>query len=136
MSKSRWIKKYTKLEHLDGILQHRYLHLGPPQEWDDKNDSECIRLFSAVRGGFEIRATCLTEAVDRFHFWHVFGEREKGVCLWFDKVDLLSDVDQDASLVAGKVQYRTLQNLGTFEPRLLPFLKTILRPKKHFTTDE
>ena len=123
MSKKHWLKKYTKLEYLHATLQQRQLYLGYPKEWDDKNDSECIRLYSATSDGFEIRATCLTEAADRFHFWHVFGEREKGVCLWFDKNSLLNDIKNDASLVANEVQYPTCRKLSQIEPHLIPFIK-------------
>lgn len=125
MANSSWLKKYTKLEHLKGILQERQLYLGDPSDWEDQNDSEVIRLSSKNFGGFNLRATCLTEAVDRYHFWHVFGEREHGVCLWFEKDSLLNDVQNDPSLVADIVQYRNAEDLRRLERKSIPFTKRV-----------
>lgn len=122
-AKSQWLKKYTKLEYLQLILKTRHLHLGNPKCWPDKNDSKLIQLYSAASGAFAMRATCLTAAADRFHFWAIFGECEKGVCLWFDKMSLLGDIGNDQSLVAEKAQYRSPDGLRKLERRLVPFAK-------------
>lgn len=124
MLKTSWLKKYTKLEYLADTLRKQELHLAnPKKDWDDKNDSKCLDLYSDICGGFEVKATCLTEAEDRFHFWHIFGERENGVCLWFEKSSLLRDVNRDASLIAGNVNYPPVKNLKRLERRLIPFTK-------------
>ena len=123
LANSSWLKKYTRLEHLKGILQERQLYLGDPKDWEDRNDSEVIRLSSTTFGGFNLRATCLTEAVDRYHFWHIFGGREHGVCLWFEKYSLLNDVENDPSLIADLVQYRNARDLSRLEPKSIPFTK-------------
>jgi hypothetical protein len=123
MPRKRWLKKYTKLKYLEEILRSSHLHLGDPSEWPDKNDSEGIRLFSGGNGGFKILSTCLTEAADRFHFWHVFGEQEKGVCLWFDKDLLVRDIGKDNSLIANDVQYRTPEKLALLSFDQIPFAK-------------
>ncbi|SPH23873.1 hypothetical protein DEA8626_02950 [Defluviimonas aquaemixtae] len=123
MPMNRWLKKYTKLEHLEPTFRALQLHLGDPKEWDDKNDSECIRIYSERFPEHEIRGTCLTEASDRFHFWHVFGERENGVCLWFERDSLIDDIKQDGSLLADKVRYRLPAELSQLELRLIPFAK-------------
>ena len=67
-AKMQWLKKYTKLEYLQSILEERRLYLGNPKDWPDKNDSKLIQLYSGASGAFEMRATCLAEAADRFHF--------------------------------------------------------------------
>jgi len=125
MSKKHWLKKYMKLENLERTLKEKQLHLGNPTvDWDDKNDSECIRIYSAKKSqGFEILGTCLTEAADRFHFWHIFGDKEKGVCLWFEKESLIKDIMTDGSLVANKVEYRRAEQLSKLKADLLPFVK-------------
>lgn len=120
---ANWLKKYTKLRHLQPMLENRQLHLGAPEGWDDKNDSELIQLYSKASGGFVVRVNCLTMAQDRFHFWDVFGERENGVCLWFDKVGLLADIQKDQSLVANNVQYKLPSELCKLEPKYVPFAK-------------
>lgn len=123
MPHKQWLKKYTKLDYLEGILRNRHLHLGNPSDWDDKNDSEGIRLFSAGHSDFKVLSTCLTEAADRFHFWHVFGEREKGVCLWFDKERLIHDIQTDSSLIADSVLYRTPKEVAQLSANQIPFAK-------------
>ncbi len=120
---ANWLKKYTELRHLKPMLEKRQLHLGAPESWDDKNDSELIQLYSKASGGFEILVNCLTMAKDRFHFWDIFGKRENGVCLWFDKAELLADIHKDQSLVANNVQYKLPKELRELEPRRIPFAK-------------
>ncbi|WP_146193161.1 hypothetical protein [Maritimibacter sp. 55A14] len=123
MPKERWLKKYTKLKHLEAVLKGQQLHLGNPREWEDKNDSECIRIYSDKFLKFEVRGTCLTGAADRFHFWHIFGGRKRGVCLWFERDSLIKDIKGDASLVADKVRYRMPAGLSQLESGLIPFAK-------------
>lgn len=119
----RWLKKYTRLEHLSSVLEKRQLHLGDPAHWDDKNDSELIQIYSHASGAVETRSACLTGAADRYHFWAVFGENTKGVCLWFDRDDLLSDIQKDQTLMAGPVQYMSASKLSKLKLRKIPFAK-------------
>jgi len=114
-----------KLEHLERTLQDKNLHLGnPDKDWPDRNDSKCINMYSSQKNqSFPILGTCLTEASDRFHFWHIFGEKEKGVCLWFRKDKLIEDVQGDASLIFGNVQYKTTKDLIGVKAHQVPFIK-------------
>lgn len=123
MPNSSWLKKYTTLEHLEKTIRNRELHLGDPSKWSDKNDSECIRLYSNWCGDFKMLATCLTNAPDRFHFWHIFGERERGVCLWFEQDRLCKDIEKDSTLVFRKVKYPPPADLTKTNPCDLPFTK-------------
>jgi hypothetical protein len=122
-AKTVWLKKYTRLSYLPEILKKRRLHLGDPKDWTDKNDSKLIGLWSCAFDVPDIRVTCLAEAPDRFHFWDIFGECEKGVCLWFDKSILLDDIRKDTSLISEMVQYRSLAGLRQLDARLVPFAK-------------
>ena len=123
MPKKRWLKKYTKLEYLEQILKEQKLHLGNPGRWPDKNDGRCIQAFSDGAGKYEILGTCLTGAKDRFHFWHVFGEQDQGVCLWFERSSLIKDIEADQSLIAREVKYLTPQKLAVLDLDWLPFAK-------------
>lgn len=40
MPQKQWLKKYSKLDYLDGILRNRRQHLGDPSDWHNENDSE------------------------------------------------------------------------------------------------
>ena len=70
-----------------------------------------------------MRVTCLTMAEDRFHFWKIFGESEKGVCLWFDRAQLEKDIKKDETLVAHDVQYPSNDELRSLQRHLIPFAK-------------
>lgn len=123
MPKRKWLKKYSKLEYLKSTLTECQLHLGNPSEWPDKNDSECIRIYSDGIPDHDIRGTCLTDAEDRFHFWHIFGECELGVCLWFDKKSLIRDIAEDKTIVSGEVHYCRPKELSKLKHELIPFAK-------------
>lgn len=105
------------------MLTKRELHLGKPQNWQDRNDGKLLELFSTNSGCVEIRATCLTSAADRFHFWAVFGQCKKGVCLWFDKAELMQDIACDETLRSGFVRYESAKTLAQLEPAEIPFTK-------------
>lgn len=115
---ARWFKKYTEMKHIEDILGACSLHLGDPAVWQDKNDAELIAIYAEATSVPIIRATCLTMAADRFHFWTVFGQQNGGVCFWFDRNSLLADIKRDTTLVAQNVLYRKPRNL-----RELPFSK-------------
>lgn len=122
--KSRWLKKYTNLKHLEYILKEKKLYLGAPHEWDDQNDGVCIQLFTELRDiKYRIRATCLTSSPDRFHFWDIYGGRKNGVCLWFDRDKLVGDINNDSTLISNFVEYRSSSDLNNILPEQLPFLK-------------
>ncbi|MEM9880262.1 MAG: hypothetical protein AAF862_13400 [Pseudomonadota bacterium] len=124
MTTKKWLKKYTELRFLNDTLKDRYLHLGSPNEWEDKNDFEAIRIFSEGKmQDFPVGVTCLTRAPDRFHFWHVFGKRELGVCLWFCEEALLSDIEKDESLILGAVNYPKTRELSKTSLNDAPFTK-------------
>lgn len=114
----KWLKKYTELEHVENMLRTCTLHLGDPSTWPDKNDSDLIELYGEAVAAPAIRATCLTTAADRFHFWTVFGKQTNGVCFWFDHKSMINDISKDQTLVAGKVKYQKPKSIED-----LPFSK-------------
>ncbi len=125
MAKDDWLKKYTELKYLEGILKFQSLHLGDPACWDDKNDSAVLKNYAEKEKISAVRSTCLTNAPDRFHFWSIFGKEELGVCLWFDRELLKKDIENDKSLIASLVEYPKMKELELKKPELkkIPFLK-------------
>lgn len=107
----KWLKKFMRLEHLEATLSGHELYMGDASHWPDKNDAAALELFSRRIGAAAIRVTCLTMATDRFHFWEIYGGREKGVCLWFDYADLVLDIERDPSLQARQIDYYTVAEL-------------------------
>ncbi|PCI02928.1 MAG: hypothetical protein COB78_11625 [Hyphomicrobiales bacterium] len=103
----KWLKKYMEIEYLEKTLENRELFLGKPEDWPDKNDGELIQIYKVKKKLVDIRVTCLTMGPDRFHFWKIFGKGNLGVCLWFDKKELLLDIKTDQNLREGSVCYFT-----------------------------
>lgn len=120
----KWLKKFMRLEHLESTLIGHELYMGDASRWPDKNDAIALELFRRRTGAATIGVTCLTMAPDRFHFWEIYGGREKGVCLWFDYADLLLDIKRDPSLQGREVNYYTVTKLlERCEPGALAFAK-------------
>lgn len=120
----KWLKKFMRLEHLEATLSANELHMGDASQWPDKNDAAAVELFRRHISTAAIRISCLTMATDRFHFWEIYGGREKGVCLWFDYADLMQDIKSDPSLQGRQVDYYTVAELlERCEPSALAFAK-------------
>lgn len=107
----RWLKKYMTLEYLEKTLIRQELFLGDPQSWPDKNDSKVLDVYKSQMALKAVRATCMSMAPDRYHFWKLFGDSENGVCLWFDRKSLERDMEGDTSLRWKKVSYYTPSKL-------------------------
>lgn len=121
---SKWLKKYMKIEFLESTLKKQALFLGDPSKWIDLNDAAVLNAYKNRKNLSAIRATCLTRAQDRYHFWAIFGEEKKGVCLWFSADKFIEDVRQDRTLQANDVGYYTLPELKSVcDPCHLPFAK-------------
>ncbi|MEL6921122.1 MAG: hypothetical protein AAFO77_08855 [Pseudomonadota bacterium] len=124
MKNRKWLKKYTETRFVRDILKHKQLHLGDPTKWDDKNDCEALRIYSEGKNlKFPTLAICLTQAPDRFHFWHIFGKREFGVCLWFCKKTLTADIKADSTLFSNEVRYPNEIDLDKTKLDQAPFTK-------------
>jgi len=124
MPTHKWLEKYTETRFVYDILKHKQLHLGDPNKWDDKNDCEALRIYcEGKKHKFPTPATCLTQAPDRFHFWHIFGKRELGVCLWFCKKTLTADINADSTLISDEVRYPNDIDLQKTQLNQAPFTK-------------
>ena len=87
---SKYLKKYTHIKYLRGILKENSLHLGAPSSWPDKNDK-----FSVEHAyGRNARVLCLTGGADRYHFWTDYGGGTCSVCLWFSRKMIIEDLQR------------------------------------------
>jgi Protein of unknown function (DUF2971) len=103
---SPWLKKYTKMSFLHPIILGEELHLADPATWEDKNDIAVLKLYAERRNFQSVRVTCLNQGTDKYHFWSIYGDKERGICLWFDRKSLLKDIKNDSSLISGSISYR------------------------------
>ncbi|TCL08955.1 Protein of unknown function (DUF2971) [Shimia isoporae] len=109
MTKSKrkdWLKKFTKLEHLEGTPSNNGLYMGDPSSWPDRNDAFAID--HAYPDG--ARVLCMSQGPDRFHMWSDYGGKELGVCLWFDKSEFVGGLNDRLGIQHGDVIYSTAKN--------------------------
>jgi len=116
-----------RIEHLWELLEKEeiYLNYNYESDWEDKNDVELIKIYKDINNIEKLGVSCLTTGRDRYHFWKIYGGEREGVCLWFDKVDLMKDIKKDKKLLWNKVD---CYNENEFkEKRTIPKLPFIKR---------
>ena len=119
------LRRYTELSYLIDYLQSKELALLSPKSWDDRNDSYYIERFAQANGLLNTHALCLAEAPETYHHWRVFSHGGGGVCIEFNKAELVGAAKLIPGMRAEYVKYRTISSLGKKRPSLseLPFLK-------------
>lgn len=120
-----YLRRYTNLPVLLGILLNKRLTLLDPQSWDDKNDSHFIALYKTRLQLKTVLALCFTEADETYHHWKVFAGNSDGVCIQFDKNKLLKQLSQADGIKSSTVIYKTIAELRKLKLKTddLPFLK-------------
>lgn len=121
------LRRYTDLPYLIDLLMTKEIALLSPDSWDDRNDSYYIKQFAKANGLSSTYALCLAEASETYHHWRLFTNGSNGVCIEFDKAQLISEVRKfnGVEVRAEKVIYKKIDSLHKVQPSLpeLPFLK-------------
>ncbi|CAH0192568.1 hypothetical protein ABH908_004633 [Pseudomonas frederiksbergensis] len=119
------LRRYTELPYLIDYLQSKELVLLSPKSWDDRNDSYYIERFALASGLLSTYALCLAEAPETYHHWRVFSHGGGGVCIEFDKAEIVRAASLIPGMRAENVTYKTISELGRSKPSTLdlPFLK-------------
>lgn len=119
------LRRYTELPYLIDYLQTKELVLLNPATWDDRNDSHYIKQYANSSGYQSTYALCLAEAAETYHHWRVFSHGGSGVCIEFNKDELLAAVLAVSDLRAEKVKYREIKSLDSskLSQNNWPFLK-------------
>ena len=122
-----FLRRYTDLPYLIDLLMTREISLLSPDSWDDRNDSHYIKQFAKANGLSSAYALCLAETSETYHHWRLFTNGSNGVCIEFDKAQLISEVSKlnGVEVRADTVIYKTIDSLHKVQPSLpeLPFLK-------------
>lgn len=129
------IRRYTELPYLIDYLRSKELVLLSPKLWDDRNDSYYIEQFALSIEHRSTYALCLTESSETFHHWKVFSHGGAGVCVEFDKSELIRAVKLCGGMRAEMVKYMAIESLNVCHPspQDLPFLKRYaFRDEKEF----
>lgn len=128
------LRRYTSLPALLRILRQRAITLLPPDSWDDQNDRELMKAYANATQSKTCLALCFAQAVETYHHWKVFSPGHDGVCIVFNKEELVAQADS-MGIHHGSVKYLTLLKIREERPELadLPFSKrTAYRDEKEY----
>jgi hypothetical protein len=119
------LRRYTDITALTYLLTERQITLLDPQTWDDRNDSHYLRLYRKRSNLQTVLALCFAQANETYHHWRVFASGSSGICIHFNRDELLETVKSRHGIRCHTVRYLTLGQLRAKEitVRELPFLK-------------
>jgi hypothetical protein len=104
----KFLRRYTTLPSLIYTLTEQRLTLLDPQSWDDKNDSYYLQLYREKKHLKSVLALCFTLGPETYHHWSVFADGPAGVCIQFDRKELVDALHARGGVRTGKVKYLLL----------------------------
>lgn len=119
-------RRYTNLASLIHILKTGKITLLNPAAWDDTNDSYFMSEYKRIIGAKTVLALCFAEKAETYHHWRVFSHGSDGVCIEFDKTQLLWAFEDEPNIKQGYMKYRQMLDLTDvreMNAHELPFLK-------------
>jgi hypothetical protein len=119
------LKRYTDIAALVDILTNKHIVLLNPESWDDSNDSYYLSTYKKIKNLRTVLALCFTEAPETYHHWRVFASTPGGVCIDFDRIELIEAINACPGASHAPVVYKTLADARSANPQTeeLPFLK-------------
>jgi hypothetical protein len=128
--KEKLLWRYTSLTVLIDSLSNHRITLLSPEKWPDTNDAYFMSIYRSKRELKTLLAFCLSNSSERFHFWKNFAYGSDGVCIVFNRDELVKSFG--GNTVAGKirfdrVRYKAIDDLGNRPPKVkdLPFLRRL-----------
>ena len=89
------LRRYTELPFLIEYLFTEQLAFLNPSRWEDGNDRRRLEAYRSDGGFHSIYACCLAECRETFHHWKIYSKGLNGVCVEFDKDQLVSSLDSE-----------------------------------------
>lgn len=130
------LRRYTDIPSLVYMLKTSKISLLDPETWDDSNDSYFLELYRTKKKLARVRALCFTQSKETYHHWRVFAGGTGGVCVQFQKEQLLQAIARHPGIQARAVTYEKIEiTEGGNRPEVdrLPFLKRIgFEPEEEF----
>jgi hypothetical protein len=102
------------------------LTLLSPETWDDRNDSYFMSEYRQLKGVKTLLAICIADREETYHHWQVFSRGADGVCIEFDREQLLAAFDNAAGVTHRYVDYRQIATANSMQDvnlEILPFTK-------------
>jgi hypothetical protein len=109
------------------MLWRQELTLLPPQSWEDRNDAYYLERYQEDRKLGSVLALCFSTRRETFHHWRVFSHGASGVCVEFNREELLDALDGRSCFKHGLVEYRRIDEVEARPPDVTrwPFLKRL-----------
>ncbi|KKJ76903.1 hypothetical protein WH95_10790 [Kiloniella litopenaei] len=129
------IRRYTNLAATIHILKNRNITLLDPNYWDDKNDSYFMDHYKKQKNLQTLLALCFAEDAETYHHWKVFSSGSDGVCIEFNKEELIHSIKKTPGISYGVVDYIPIKKAKTVPLTLdkLPFTKRYpYKPENEF----
>lgn len=121
----KYLRRYTDIPSLIGMLTHGELTLLEPATWDDKNDSYFLEQYKAKQDLASVLALCFTRAAETYHHWRVFSPGPAGVCVWFNEDAIRAAVRRVPGLRMKPITYLKVNEIRkkTLPVSSMPFVK-------------
>ncbi len=103
-----YLRRYTELPFLLHMLENSSITLLNPKSWDDQNDVLYMEAYRSKKQLKSVLTLCLTESSATYHHWKVFSRGSSGICIKFDKQQLV-DWAKANGISCGRVVYRSLK---------------------------
>jgi len=123
---STTFRRYTNLAAAIHLLRNQKITLLDPSTWDDRNDAFFMSEYKLRTHAVSVLALCFAESHETYHHWKVFSHGSDGVCIEFDKEQLLDKFDHDQNVRHGTINYTLLKEakkMADIDVEKLPFLK-------------
>lgn len=119
------LNRYTTLPIALDMLARKRITLLSPDTWEDRNDAYFLERYQQELKFRSVVAICFSMTSETFHHWRIFSHGVSGVCIEFDKRQLLRAIDGMAGFSRRQVIYRYIWKPGADRPdiELWPFLK-------------
>lgn len=81
--------------------------------------------YKEIKNLKTVLALCFTTKPETFHHWKVFADTSSGICVRFNKDNLLKSINKVSGIESDYVAYELMRNLKAKPPSVdeLPFLK-------------
>jgi hypothetical protein len=119
-------RRYTNLAATIHLLKTKTITLLNPATWDDRNDAFFMSEYKRLKGVKTVLALCFAQREETYHHWKVFSHGNDGVCIEFDKENLLTTFSAEPNTKTKNIDYELIKKLRDrvdVDIEELPFLK-------------
>ncbi|MDO9480904.1 MAG: DUF2971 domain-containing protein [Hydrogenophaga sp.] len=123
---SNLLRRYTSLPAAMRILRQNSITLLTSDTWDDINDRRLLAAYKEHYSYKSVLALCFSSASETYHHWKVFAPGADGICVVFNKDQLIESLPKDG-FRHGPVRYYKIDELEHDRPGIekIPFSKRV-----------